>query len=202
MSKLLSTVYYQIPNHDLFITGDFNIDLLTPDNKDFHHLLLSHNIYPTIFYTTRVAKNSATLIDNILTKVKSLWSSGVINSDIFDHHTIFTCVYYQNADPMYVSSNTYICADAFVKHVANHKWDFITDASDLNEDCTRMESSLMNSVNYAKRESKSRIYTYPWMNSAIFTSCKQKNILNKKMRKGLVSENECKTYRNQLTNLG
>ena len=92
-------------------------------------------------------------------------------------------------------------AECFAKHVTNHKWDFITNTLDLHKDCTRLESSLMNSVNYAKRECKSYIYTYSWMSSAIFTSCKQKNTLYKKMRKGLVSEKEYKTYRNQLTNL-
>ena len=78
---------------------------------------------------------------------------------------------------------------------------FYNNTLDLHKDCTRLESSLMNSVNYAKSECKSRIYTHPWMSSAIFTSCKQKKTLYKKMRKGLVSENEYKTYHNQLTNL-
>ena len=46
------------------IAGDFNIDLLPNKCPDFTNLLLSYTAYPTVFYPTRINKNSKSLIDN------------------------------------------------------------------------------------------------------------------------------------------
>ena len=57
----------------------------------FLNLLLSHNLYPTIFFPTRQTQNSATLIDNVFTNTTAVWNIGVLNCNLSDHYMIFIC---------------------------------------------------------------------------------------------------------------
>ena len=43
----------KFPKLGLFLTGDFNINFVSFDSNNFSNLLLSHNLYPTIFFPTR-----------------------------------------------------------------------------------------------------------------------------------------------------
>ena len=53
--------------------ADFNIDLLTNDTNnltaDFVQNMFANMFYPTISKPTRIAQQSATLIDNIITNI-------------------------------------------------------------------------------------------------------------------------------------
>ena len=54
-------------NKKIFLTGDFNVDLMKTDT-DFNTLfdtITSNLIVPHIIYPTRITPNSKTLIDNI-----------------------------------------------------------------------------------------------------------------------------------------
>jgi Endonuclease/Exonuclease/phosphatase family len=70
---------------DYFFAGDFNIDLLSSNSAEFADLLLVANLYPTIYFPTRITKCSSTLIDNIFTNCVSQWLSGVLDCDLSDH---------------------------------------------------------------------------------------------------------------------
>ena len=74
-------------NKSVYITGDFNINLLRAESshyaQEFLLSLQSFSFTPTIDKPTRVHNNSATLIDNILTnKVDANITSDNIVSDI------------------------------------------------------------------------------------------------------------------------
>lgn len=78
----------------VFICGDFNIDLLNPQehNKttEFINLMYSIGLYPSITRPTRITINSATLIDNIFTNVIDYKvESGLIINDVSDHLPVF-----------------------------------------------------------------------------------------------------------------
>ncbi len=60
---------------DVFISGDFNIDLLLNACNEFSDLLSSVNLYPTIYYPTRICSTTSTLIDNIFTNSNLFWKS-------------------------------------------------------------------------------------------------------------------------------
>ena len=73
----------------------FNIDLLRSDTNhqttDFIHNMFANAFYPTISKPTRVTKQTATLIDNIITNIHEYSiKSGILYNDISDHFPIFT----------------------------------------------------------------------------------------------------------------
>ena len=75
--------------------ADFNIDLLRSDTNlqttDFIHNMFANAFYPTISKPTRVTKQTATLIDNIITNIHEYSiKSGILYNDISDHFPIFT----------------------------------------------------------------------------------------------------------------
>ena len=63
--------------------------------SSFLNNLYTHNIYPLTNKPTRITKESATLIDNILTsEITSTIKSGILLSDVTDHFPIFCFVDY------------------------------------------------------------------------------------------------------------
>ena len=76
---------------NILLTGDFNIDLLKIKERSyFYDYLLtipSHGLLPIIIFPTRLAQNSASLIDNIFSNLSTVMyhSSGILLSDISDH---------------------------------------------------------------------------------------------------------------------
>ena len=59
--------------YNVFIMGDFNIDLLQYDTHnstdDFLNSMISHSFLPYVLQPTRVTYHSATIIDNIFSNV-------------------------------------------------------------------------------------------------------------------------------------
>ena len=83
--------------HSSFVCRDFNINLLSLDNKrHFNHFfdtVMVKCFFPRITLPTRIQNTSHTLIDNILSNniedgLKS--KSGILINDISDHKIIFT----------------------------------------------------------------------------------------------------------------
>ena len=77
-----------------YIMGDFNINLFNSDShvptSEFISLCLTHSMLPLINRPTRVAKSSATLIDNIFTNnIEATKFQGIFYTDISDHFPIF-----------------------------------------------------------------------------------------------------------------
>lgn len=75
------------------ILGDFNINLLSDDRISFQfmNVLRSNSFEPLIDKPTRSTPQTDTLIDNIFTNIDhTLFSSGIIYSDISDHLPVFT----------------------------------------------------------------------------------------------------------------
>ncbi len=70
-TDFLSNIENIAPTADLFVAGDFNINLLSPNSSEFCNLMLSHNVYPTIFHPTHESRHNATLIDNFFYKFLS-----------------------------------------------------------------------------------------------------------------------------------
>ena len=77
------------------LMADFYIDLLRSDTNhqttDFIHNMFANAFYPTIIKPTRVTKQTATLIDNIVTNIHEYSiKSGILYNNISDHFPIFT----------------------------------------------------------------------------------------------------------------
>ena len=83
-----------IGKYDIFIMGDFNIDLLQYDihnsSNDFLNSIISHSFLPYVLQPTRVTDHSATNIDNIFSDLIDFdTSSGNIKTLISDHFAQF-----------------------------------------------------------------------------------------------------------------
>ena len=88
---------FSTSNKSIFVMGDFKINLLGVETCHYAHNFLlslqSFSLIPTIDKPTRVYKNTATLIDNILVnKLDAGIYSGNIVSDISDHYSQF-CIF-------------------------------------------------------------------------------------------------------------
>ena len=90
-------------NYELILVGDFNIDLLKDDTSKNNFMLCiqSNYLIPVITNITRIAtkinnngiaETSETLIDNIFIKANTSHVSGVIETHISDHFSIFTSI--------------------------------------------------------------------------------------------------------------
>ena len=85
----------QYENKKIFIIGDFNLNYLNYNEKDmnikhFYHKLFELWFIPLIDKPTRVCRNSATIIDNILTNsvFDNTLKKTITKSDISDHFPI------------------------------------------------------------------------------------------------------------------
>ena len=84
-------------NKDIYLMGDFNLNLLNYDNdarvKNFVDLLNSCGLFSLITKPTRISQSSATLIDNIfVNSIHNDFDAGVLCSDISDHmHADILC---------------------------------------------------------------------------------------------------------------
>ena len=88
--------------HKIILLGDYNIDLLKNDKykNDFELCLQSNYLMPTILSATRVATKiinnqevtSETLIDNIMINYNMEYQSGIIETSITDHYSIYIII--------------------------------------------------------------------------------------------------------------
>ena len=91
----------EINNKELVFVGDFNINVLDFNERkmvqNFVNLIFRHGLIPTINKPTRVIRNTATVIDHIITNsvINAKFKTGIIKTDISDHFPIlfiFKCV--------------------------------------------------------------------------------------------------------------
>ena len=65
--------------------------------KDYFNDILSLGLFPTIILNTRIAKNSATLTDNLFTNYSAdEYSSGILVTDLSHHYLNFYCMNISN----------------------------------------------------------------------------------------------------------
>ena len=78
-------------NKQIFIFGDFNLDLKQNDSKisEFLELMLCQGLFPSCLIPTRIDDNGATLIDNNFSK-SIYFSTFFLLNDISDHGVIIS----------------------------------------------------------------------------------------------------------------
>jgi hypothetical protein len=201
-SEFLSHVDKIVPNAFLFIAGDFNINLFSSNSSEFSNLLLTVNAYPTIYLPTRITPTACTLIDNIFTNYSSTWLSGVLNCNLSDHEMVFLSI-----DPIChvspVSSTvSSVSTKKLIKFVGECNWNFVTETSNLNNDCSQLVDQIARCIGKASiLHVNSSFFGLPWISAAIRNSCNHKHQLYKKYRKGEISSLDYNSYRNKLTSI-
>lgn len=126
----------------LFLTGDFNVDLLNYSKQrkttNFVDHLFGRGILPLITKPTRITNHSATVIDHIHTSmVKKNFKSGIIVSDVADHFGTFTVMreYYV---PQPAQTQSYRCfsdnsLEKFRETLRNTNFDSVLECPSANE---------------------------------------------------------------------
>ena len=131
-------------NKDVYITGDFNIDLSLPYTalgQRFINILSSSALTPLINKPTRITNQTHTIIDNIFTNAIDENFNGIIYYDISDHLPIFTVSKDKHFN---ISSNfhkvqnkrrieTKRNIDSLMSDLNNEGWDHIYLESDVNK---------------------------------------------------------------------
>ena len=118
--------------------GDFNINLLSNENKvhNFLNLLYLYYFFPTINKPTKVTSTSASLIDNIwISNLHNHQVSGIHYTSISDNFRIISIFSVENnailqSSTITVTKRIYnnLSIESFKKDLLNYKW-----ISDLDE---------------------------------------------------------------------
>ena len=105
-------------NKEVYIMGDFNIDLLQykshADTDNVLNSMMASSFIPLINRPTRVTEGTATIIDNIFTNSRDIsrFLTGILPTEVSDHFPIF-CISSQHKVPNCTNRDTR------VKHIIN-----------------------------------------------------------------------------------
>ena len=202
---------YSSRNRNIYLMGDFNIDLLKFEScsysKELLELTQSFSLLPAVDKPTRVYGNSATLIDNIFSNnLENSLICGNIVTDTTDHFTQ-VCIVATHPNPLNYSKQrkkirdySSFNANRFLSELQEIEWSNSSD-NDANKSFTTFYKKINCLVNkhapmktLSKRRGK--ILSKPWITKGIRTSIRIKNNLFFN-----ADWEHYKLYRNKITSL-
>ena len=204
-----------LTNKDACLMGDFNIDLMKCNSQnasqEFVETLMSASFLPLISKPTRVANQSATLIDNIFCNILPLPESGIILSDISDHYPIFAQI------PIKLTTKQKIFQKrrkitpenltTLKNSLAEIDWSFL-NTSDINLSYENFIKTINTEIdNHIPlcniKNNYKRTPRLPWITKSLLRSINRKNNLFYKYRSNPTEKSRQKyvSYKNTLTKL-
>ena len=213
-------------NKEIFLMGDFNIDLMTidddPNITNYFDIITSNLFIPHIIYPTRITPTSKTLIDNIFSNLTNFDDaiSGNLTISISDHLAQFLIIS-KKTKTQHLKSNIYksdykkFDRENFLSELLNIDWTDITKIQ--NKDCNESLNIILTKINELtdkylpiKKLNKQELKkaNKPWITNGIINSMLRRDKLYKKyiQAKNLVIKedyhNKYKTLRNQIVTLG
>lgn len=211
MTNILSSLYEKT-YHNIFIMGDFNINLLKEYDTyvlEFTNLMFSFSLYPFITKPTRVTSTSASLIDHIwATHLEGNTGNYIVETDISDHYPILSQFKFDNVKqiPQYIYRRTItrLSLDKFVSDLALVNWNSI-----LHLTCCEEAYDLFYEEFYELFQKHFPIKKIclskknecsPYITPALKISIREKHRLERLYRRWPVTyERTYKQYRNKLT---
>ena len=207
-----SLIKAQAKNNIIYLTGDFNIDILNDDchgiGNDFTNMLFSLNFFPLITCPTRLTSTTATLIDNIFTNHLNKHCSGLLYSDISDHLPIFTLssnkmleiANNKKSDTFHNFKNSNILL--LKNYLHDYDWTHINNSSNANEAFSELITAINNGINICCPVTKSKNVKkkQQWITNGLLKSINTKNSLYKKFLTNPCEKNKIIfiNYRNRL----
>ena len=198
-------------NKLIYLLGDINIDFLKTDEhsptSSFVDTLYSYNVFPLITKPTRVIKNSATLIDHILTNnldSESRHKQGILCTDISDHYAVF----HISENNKNLDDNTVVPKlkwdmrlqniQKFVNEINAVNWEQVTESNDPQMAYSEFHKII--SLNYNKsfpyrNFTKKYLNNKPWLTASLKESIRVKNKLYKNRNKGSNQEERLTHYK-------
>ena len=195
--KELDTLMKSLPQNNVTMSGDFNIDLLTEskDAAEFEQIIYSNNLIPLISLATHAKPGcNETLIDNMLVNsTENILSAGILESKVSHHCPTFSfslCDANKDEDvpkaiPKYDYCETNI--DSFVRDIqqeiaANN---FTYNEENFSEFVKivqeKIESNFKTDDSVGLGSKRNRLMN-PWITSAIISSVCTKSYLYKRWK--------------------
>ena len=220
---LLQKLSYE--NKSIFLTGDFNINLLKCDSDDdtseYFNSLTSNNLLPHITLPTRITDRSSTLIDNIFSNAtNSNIFSGNITTSISDHlpqfliHPGMNETFIPRKQNVFRRDTKRFNKENFSQEFLEINWNTIIEADkdDTNSAFSSFFSkfnSLLNKHMPLKKVSNKTFKRQfkPWITKAILVSIRKRNKFKQKFinaknpARKKHFDTRFKTYRNLLVTL-
>lgn len=215
LNELLNKL--KLENKNIYITGDFNVNLLNCDqhlhSAEFLNIWYTFSYVPLIVKPTRISNTNATLIDNIFTNnmnnAKIL--SGIFYTDISDHLPVFCIIQdtLKNIAKKYVTYRQYgkINTEKFNSKIRNTDWSCILQDNNAQSAFSCFHDKLLQLYETCFPVKKKKIDGYsnkkPWLTEALKVSIKEKNSLyiNSIKNKSYENTHKYKEYRRNLLKL-
>ena len=168
--------------YNIFLMGDFNIDLLQYEShsstNDFLNTMISNSFLPYILQPTRVTDHSSTVIDNIFSNITDfVTSSGNITSLVADHFAQFLIikkchVSYKSCSYL-VNDYSSFGKEKFIHDYSLINWSSLSDSNkSVNEHFNYfyMKTNDCISLHVQKKKvtkNMLKLQSKPWINSHI-----------------------------------
>ena len=204
-------------NKDIYIMGDFNIDLSLPYTvlgQHFINLLSSFSFKSLIDKPTRITNVTHTIIDNIFSNVIDNEQNGIIYYDISDHLPIFTIcpnnkhvLKTPNKEHLTRRKETHCNVESLKRDLSQENWNDIYFERDVNSSYEKFINKLLclydkniplTRIKLSKKRNKQ-----PWITQGIIKSISTRTRLYKISLRLPTNENQnkYKKYRNKLTSI-
>ena len=206
-------------NNISILMGDFNIDLLQPNNckhEAYLNLCLESNFVPCITLPTRITDHSATLIDHILLRTPARLIQNKVSADnlicgLSDHLPNFIVLdvntyTYQDRPKIRLFTENNI--NNFLSNMENES-EILKENYDANDSAISFSSFHKNYVHLFNkyfpliRISRKQFKHKPYITKAILVSIRHKSkLFNKYLQHNTpINEINYKRYRNKLVNV-
>ena len=188
----------------IIIGLDHNLDFLKSvdhgGTSQFIHHNLDFNLIPTITRPTRITRNSATLIDNIMVS-QSLcgrYTSGIFVDDISDHMPMI-CVIKSlkgaGKDPVQITSRDTRPRNmaALKSHLQSYDWKTLLSTSDVNSAMTVLHATIQSEIDscipvVTRTLKRKQLRREPWITASLKRSIDKSKRLYYKTLKNCENE--------------
>ena len=182
----------EISQHEIYILGDFNIDLLKYSEhlltEGYLNMLYSNNLLPLITKPTRLTHHTYTLIDYIYTNSNLRVDASIVLVDISDHLPVF-CLLDQQISrckrALHFRDYSKFDVDQYIKDVDAVDWiNVCNESNDIHEEAANCISILKQiadkhaPIKHAS-QSKRGPLAKPWLTRGILISVQHKQKLYK-----------------------
>ncbi|CAL4063742.1 unnamed protein product, partial [Meganyctiphanes norvegica] len=204
--------------HKIILLGDYNIDLQKNDShkNNFEICLQSNYLIPTILSATRVASKiqndqeiiSETLIDNIFINHNMHYQSGIIESSITDHYSIYIIIPEIKKPSIEPDTITYRLINnsrlrtfhCYLNHLEiNQVLDNYNAESAWPQFYKIFDDSYNKSFPIKTKTITNKNSQKPWINEELINGLKRRDQLKKAANKKKIDRKVYTNFRNELT---
>ena len=202
----------------VIITGDFNINLInenSPETQNLTTLMHSKHFLPAITKPTRFPSNSSTTspssLDHVWINNLVPFSSGIILFDTTDHCPNFIKFNFPIPSCPKESINisfrlyTELAEQKLIRKLRETNWDSIFLNDDVNSNFIKFETVL--NQYYCElfpvktKTISSKRHSKPWLSPSLLSKIKLKSEYFKLFRRGIISAETNKRFKNQVDKL-